>query len=217
MLGDGGNGKGVHKGVPSEEDLRKIYGVEAFDAAAGLTFQIRDWGIERYKGSAPPIDWLIEDVLPRATPGLLASIGGIGKSYLLLDLCVRVAAGPGTGLGKQTALGGEIKQQGRAVMLTWEESHSAAHRRLDQILIPAEKERLQDHLFVVPISDTGKPVVFMKTIRGEYRMTSIWTDVCNEMIEFGADLIVLDPLQALVQSDINADPAAAQCWWGAVS
>ena len=42
MLGDGGNGKGVHTGVPSEEHLRKIYGVEAFDAAAGLTFQIRD-------------------------------------------------------------------------------------------------------------------------------------------------------------------------------
>jgi endogenous inhibitor of DNA gyrase (YacG/DUF329 family) len=37
------------------------------------------------------------------------------------------------------------------------------------------------------------------------------------MAELGADLIVLDPLQALVQSDINADPAAAQCWWGAVS
>ena len=84
-------------------------------------------------------------------------------------------------------------------------------------MIPAEKERLQDHLFVVPISDTGKPVVFMKTIHGEYRMTSIWTDVCDQVAELGADLIVLDPLQALVQSDINADPAAAQCWWAAVS
>ena len=114
MSDESGNGSALHTGTPSEEDLRKIYGVEAFDAAAGLTFQIRDWGVERYEGRAPPIDWLIEGVLPRATPGLLASIGGIGKSYLLLDLCVRVAAGPGTGLGKQTALGGEIKQQDRA-------------------------------------------------------------------------------------------------------
>ena len=167
MSGDTGNGdiypynqNPMRSGVPSEEELRKIYGVEAFEDTRGLTFQIRDWGIERYEGSAPPIDWLIEGVLPRGTPGLLASLGGIGKSYLLLDLCVRVAAGPGSGIGKQLALGGEITKQGRAVMLTWEESHSAVHRRLDQILNPVEKEKLQDRLFVVPIPDTGSPAVF---------------------------------------------------------
>jgi len=224
MSGDTGNGdiypynrNPVRSGVPSEEELRKIYGVEAFEDTPGLSFEIRNWGMERYEGSAPPIDWLIEGVLPRATPGLLASIGGIGKSYLLLDLCVRVAAGPGSGFGTQMALGGQIRKQGVACMLTWEESRSAVHRRLDQILIPAQKEQLQDHLFVVPIPDTGSPVVFMKTVRGEYQMTSIWKDICDQMIEFGADLIVLDPLQALVQADINADPAAAQTWWTAVS
>ena len=42
MLGDSGNGKGVHKGVPSEEDLRKIYGVEAFDLSTGPAFRVTD-------------------------------------------------------------------------------------------------------------------------------------------------------------------------------
>jgi len=225
VSGSGGNGGDVYpfnrnemrSDAPSEEDLRKMYGVEAFDQPTGPAFRVTDWGMDRYDGVAPPIDWLIEGVLPKATPGLLASIGGIGKSYLLLDLCVRVAAGPGSGIGKQIALGGEILKQGRAVMLTWEESHSAVHRRLDQILNPVEKEKLQDHLFVVPIPDTGRPVVFMKTVHGEYQMTALWTEVCSQITELKPDLIVLDPLQALVQSDINADPAAAQCWWTAVS
>ena len=100
-----GNGQDFATGVPSEQFLRQLYG-DVYDEPVGPKFRITDWGIGRYEGQAPPIDWLIEGVLPRATPGLMASMGGIGKSYLLLDLCVRVAAGPGSGFGGQYALGG---------------------------------------------------------------------------------------------------------------
>ena len=62
--------------------------------------------MDKYAGGAEPIDFLIEGVMPRGVPGLLCSLGGIGKSYLLLDLCMKVAGGPGQ-FG-QFALGGKI-------------------------------------------------------------------------------------------------------------
>ena len=212
-----GNGRGLYQSMPTEEYMKAIYG-DAYDAVSEPKFRITDWGMERYMGSAPPIDWLIEGVLPRATPGLVASIGGVGKSYLLLDLCVRIAAGPGSGYGAQFALGGKIKSQGKAIMLTAEESQSAVHRRLDQIVLPALKEQLQDQLYVVPIPDTGGNVTFLTSSRGEYRMSPAWRDVCDEVNSIeGVDLVVMDPLQVFAAADINSDPAAAQTFWSSVS
>ena len=156
MSDESGNGSALHTGTPSEEDLRKIYG-DAWDDTHNPEFRIRDWGMDRYVGAAKPIDWLIEDVLPRGIPGLMASMGGIGKSYLLLDLCVRVAAGPGN-FG-QFALGGSIKSEGRACMITAEESFSAVHRRLDQILNPGTKQIPLGTAPRLPLSVFGKGTI----------------------------------------------------------
>ena len=221
MSGDSGNGdvypfnpKAMRSGAPTEEELQKIYGA-SWDDPQDAQFHIRDWGMDRYVGEAQPIDWLIEDVLPRGVPGLMASLGGIGKSYLLLDLCVRVAAGPGN-FG-QFALGGSIKSQGRACMITAEESFSAVHRRLDQILNPASKAKLMDRLFLVPLPDTGGSTTFLRQSRGEYLMTPAWFQFCDEVIEMGdVDLVVIDPLQTMVAAELN-DPAAAQTFWAHVA
>jgi len=56
---------------------------------APLVHDYSRWGIERYEGWAPPIDWIIEGVLP-VTPGLIASMGGVGKSFLMLDAAIRI-------------------------------------------------------------------------------------------------------------------------------
>ena len=60
-----GNGKNVDGLNPSVDDLRKMYGVEAFEEATGPVFRISEWGMDRYAGAAEPIDWLIEDVAAR--------------------------------------------------------------------------------------------------------------------------------------------------------
>ena len=93
----------------SELEERRAFGDYAYDAVEDPKFRTRDWGMSKYSGTAEPIDYLIDGILPRATPGLIASSGGLGKSYLLLDLCVRVAAGPGQ-FG-QYALGGVIRDR----------------------------------------------------------------------------------------------------------
>ena len=178
---------------------------------------ITDWGMESYQGDAPKIDWLIEDVLPRATPGLVCSLGGVGKSYLMLDLSIRIAAGPG--VGPQFALGGRIPKRGRVVFITAEDSQAAIHRRLDQLLSnERDKKRLLGQLFVIPLANTsGGTQPLMKMVNGEYQMTEAWWRLFEQIEALGdVALIILDPLQALVSADINADPAAAQAFWTSV-
>jgi hypothetical protein len=181
------------------------------------TFDVDDWTIEKqYMGDAGPIDWLIEGCLPTATAGMMASFGGVGKSYLLLDLCIRVAAGPGfTG---QYALGGRIAKHGRVVMVTAEDSRRAVHRRVDQLVQETEKEKVKDNLHLVSLVDAGGHVAFLKSQSGQYSMTPAWHQFCDQIARYDdIELIVLDPLQVLCAADINADPAAAQQWWSAVS
>lgn len=42
---------------------------------------------------APQMRWVIPGLLPSAVPSVLASKGGLGKSFLMLQLCVALAAG----------------------------------------------------------------------------------------------------------------------------
>ena len=178
------------------------------------SLNVDEWGIHAYEGYAEPIEWIIEGVLPHKTVGLIASMGGIGKSYLMLDLAVRVAAGPG--LWGQRCFGGELKDQGPVVMVTAEDSRSAIHRRLNQIINPGEHAKLDD-LYVVPLPDAGGTKAYLECIGGVYQMTAAWEDLCSEIIRVGAVLGLIDPMQAVVQADVNSDPAAAQCYWSSVS
>ena len=178
------------------------------------SLNVDEWGIHAYEGQAQPIEWIIEGVLPHKTVGLIASMGGVGKSYLMLDLAVRVAAGPGR--WGQRCFGGELKDQGPVVMVTAEDSRSAIHRRLNQIINPEEHKKLAE-LYVVPLPDAGGTKAYLECIGGNYTMTAAWDDLCSEIIRVSAVLGLIDPMQAVVQADVNSDPAAAQCYWSSVS
>ena len=201
--------------APSEADLDRIYGEKPW-------ITIKDHGMESFVGPAPKIDWLIENILPRGTPSLLCSLGGVGKSYLMLDLCMRISAGPG--MSPQFALGGRIPKRGRTVFITAEDSRDAIHRRIDQLLVADEMEsdlqkaKLFDWMFPISLADSENGLrSLLSSHNGEYVMTEAWSDLSDQIKEIEPDLVVLDPLQALVQGDINADPACAQVFWSAVS
>jgi RecA-family ATPase len=52
-----------------------------------------EWTADRYAGEAPPIRWLCRGTIPLGVPVLVAAMGGLGKSYLALDLALHTAAG----------------------------------------------------------------------------------------------------------------------------
>ena len=176
--------------------------------------KLQDWGINAYDGWAQPIEWLIEPIIPRYTSGILAASGGLGKSYLCLDACVRIAAGPG--MVHQRAMGGRVARQGKTVMITAEDSRAAIHRRINQIINPDEHRKLEGQFFMVPLPDAGGTQAYLECVGGQYRMTAAWEDMCSEIIKIEPEFVCIDPLQAVMQADAN-DPAAGQAWWSNMS
>ncbi len=194
-------------------ELNDYYNSKRDVLPAPLIHDYSRWGMEKYEGWAPPIDWIIEGILP-VTPGLIASMGGVGKSFLMLDAAIRIAAGPG--VFGQWAMGGKIAQQGKVLMVTAEDSKNAIHRRLNLILTPDQHKKLMGNLFIVPLPDAGGTRPLLECVGGQYVMTAAWDDFCNNVIKMGILCSFIDPWQAVVAADAN-DPAVGQCYWSSVS
>ena len=184
--------------------------------AAPPSFVISDWGIDRYKGDAPEIQFLIEDILPCGQPSLISSLGGVGKSYAMLDLAIRIAAGPG--LVNPYCLGGRVVKQGKAVFITAEDSLAAIHRRIGLLISEDDKKKLAGNLFVVPLPDAGGHTALLEQKHGEMKMTTAWHSLFAQIHALGdVAFVCLDPLQTFIQGDINAAPEVAQTFWAAMS
>ena len=200
---------------PAEGFAPKIPSVAVSEGASLPTAPLRilDWGVDRYAGSAPEQEWLIENVLPKRIPGLIAAIGGLGKSFILLDLCLKVAGGD-QALHQESALGGKIVHNGKVVFLGAEDSADSIHRRIESIAGPNLMQRAAGNLFVVPLPDAGGPVPLIQNVMGQYAITPQYLELRRQLKGMGdIALIVIDPLQAFAHADINTDPAAGQFWW----
>ncbi|MEC8961538.1 MAG: bifunctional DNA primase/polymerase [Pseudomonadota bacterium] len=178
-----------------------------------LGFCLSDWMASRFLGPPPEIDWLIEGVIPHGVPGLFAGIGGIGKSYMLLDLAFKVASA-----SSEPILGGKIAKHGKVVVLTAEDGQNAIHRRLGNIADETGRIAVAEHLCVVPLPDAGgTPPLLEEGVEG-LTMTAQWAGLLEQINELGeVVLVVIDPLQAFLRAKIDQDNAAGQLWWSEVS
>ena len=168
--------------------------------------RLKDWTAARYpKGQAPEIEWLIEGVVPLATSVVLAGMGGIGKSYLELDLALKIAAGPNTGIAEPQALGGKIAAHGTAVILSAEDSAASVHRRLDKIDPSNLRERAGDKLMVVAMPDAGGTIpLIVDDKKLGLRRGPLFDILVDQLSEIdGLRLIAIDPLTAFTQAQIG--------------
>ena len=181
--------------------------------------RIVEWPVSRYQGEPPEIRWLIQGVIPQGVPMLLAAIGGLGKSFLSLDLALKVAGGGNEWDDQaQFAFGGRVSGFGRVVFLTAEDSAAAIHRRLDAINKTELRERAAKNFFVVPLPDAGGAFPFILQDSTGLHHTGGYMSLREQLLELGPiSLVIFDPLQAFVHADVTADPAAAQFWWSTMS
>ena len=124
------------------------------------------WTADRYVGEARPINWLCKGTIPLGIPALVAAMGGLGKSYLALDLALQIAAGVAGLEQPKLILGGRIAVEGTAVIITAEDSFDAVHRRLNRIDPTSRRLRHPRRLIVLPLPDAGgaRPLI-ANTIR----------------------------------------------------
>lgn len=180
---------------------------------------VSEWSISRYVGEPPAVKWLIEGVIPAGIPMLLAAIGGLGKSFLLLDLALKVAGG-GEAWDDltQVAFGGKVAKFGKVVFLTAEDSAAAVHRRLDGLGNAELRGKATEKLFVIPLPDAGGAFPFISEDATGLHHTDGYIRLREQLLALGdIALVIFDPLQAFVHADVTADPAAAQFWWSTMA
>ncbi len=184
--------------------------------AGGTGFRLLDWTANRYQGAAPEIRWLCQDAVPLGVPVLFAAMGGLGKSYLALDLALSIAVGVTNLLAPKNLLGGRVVAQGTAVILSAEDSRDSIHRRLEAIDPERTRLKAPERLIVVPMPDAGGPRPLIANDGKHLAASPFFRDLLAQLRSLSdLRLVVIDPLQAFVLADVNADPAAGQFMWSA--
>lgn len=143
---------------------------------------------KRFQGEPPKREWLIEGIFPLGKPALFASAGGVGKSFLLLDLARGVAT------GTENCAIGKLEAHGTAVMLCAEDDAIEIHNRLDSLGSKPER------LYVVPCPDAGGvPALFgIEPYSKAPWTTSSYFELEAQFRQMpDLRLICFDPLQAL--------------------
>jgi hypothetical protein len=172
------------------------------------------WTAERYAGDAKPMRWLCTGTIPLGVPVLVAAMGGLGKSYLTLDLALNVAAGLAGLEQPRLIFGGRIATEGTAVIVTAEDGVDSIHRRLNRIDPTSRRLRRPERLIVVPLPDAGGIRPLISNDRRTLARSSFLDDLRGQLLQLeDLRLVVFDPLQSFVAADVNADPAAAQFLW----
>jgi hypothetical protein len=203
----------------SEEDLKSEFdglgGWNPKDEAgepSALRFTLDFWlSTTAFTGPAPPVSWLIKDVMPVGVWGLVAAAGDVGKSMLLLFLSLLVVS-PRRPLDPYV-LGGEVIARGAVVFLTAEDSKGSVHRRLENLDPNGERRHAPGAfpLYVIPLPDAGGPIALIAQGREGLILTPQY-HALKAMLKRvpSLALVVIDPMQAFVLADVNADPMAGQ-------
>ncbi len=188
------------------------------DTEAVPDLDLMAWTAQRYAGEARPISWLCRGTIPLAVPAQIAAMGGLGKSYLALDLALQIAAGVAGLEQPRMMLGGRVAVEGTAVVITAEDSFDAVHRRLNRIDPESKRLRHPRRLIVLPLPDAGGARPLIATDGKALARTPFFNTLKQRLLRFDdLRLVVIDPLQAFVLADVNADPAAAQFLWSAMA
>ncbi|MEJ7805347.1 MAG: AAA family ATPase [Telluria sp.] len=151
-----------------------------------------------FVGKSKEVQWLVEDTLPTGKVIILASPPGVGKSFMSLDLAVAVTAPAST--GPYNCFGGEVKVNGRAVIISAEDDVEELHRRIEALT-----GLRSDRMHVASLPDLGHFSFLQGDQRNGLTPTAKWADLKEQIL--GLDdvkLIVVDTLQALSAGDLNA-------------
>lgn len=199
------------------DDVPPIGGpvISPIDSIEELGFDIREWSTDRYFGDAPDIEWMCENTIPLGIPALLASMGGVGKSFLALDLALEIAVAVAFG-GDRKVLGGKVVTRGSVVVFNAEDSKDSVHRRLARIDTGTRREDANGKVFIIPLPEVGGPMPLIAGGPGAFEKTPKFEAMLHQL-ETISDLrlVIIDPLQAFVTADITKDPAAGQFMWSA--
>lgn len=194
--------------MASDEQAREKARQDLLDLLdAERPFDELDWSVE-----PPALEWLVPAWLPLGRAGLLTGIGGRGKSTLVLQLAVALAAAQRDWIGgvHQPQERPQLPESGPlpVVVASWEERHGEMARRAAAIAEalgltrPSHNPEEWGRLRVLDMADQGPlwaPPAFGKMPD----LTASGRRLRKLAGEMDAALLVIDPLDATFAGDEN--------------
>ncbi len=159
------------------------------------------WATHRWAGEdAPQREWLVPGFIAKGKSHLLVATGGAGKSFLVLDLAAKIAAGIGTWMGQPI----NPKQVGTVVLLTAEDDMDEVHIRLCDIDPEGTRFSSGDKLIVLPLVNAGGAFPLVGRTREATGPTVQWQTMLNALKDI-PDLrcVIIDTLNATMHGEEN--------------
>ena len=193
--------------LPSERgDYNDLYLKHGLDKVKAELMEhklgIQKYAVRNLVGKPEPQKFLVDGLIPIAKPGILAAVGGVGKSLSIIQLALSVACG-GRWWGK------DVKQRGNTVIFCAEDDLMEIHRRLDLLDPKGRRFDSSYDVYVFPVPEQKEPMILMR----EEGVTPIAQELVEELGAIpNLKLVCFDPLQAFTTGNVSSSNEAGQLW-----
>jgi phage/plasmid primase-like uncharacterized protein len=163
---------------------------------------IQKYAVRNLVGKPEPQKFLVEGLIPIGKPGILAAVGGVGKSLSVIQLALAVACG-GRWWGK------DVKERGNVTIFAAEDDLAEIHRRLDLLDPQGRRFNSEYEVFILPVPEQKEPMILLK----EEGITPIGTELVEELQAIpNLKLVCFDPLQAFTTGNVSSSNEVGQLW-----
>ncbi len=166
-------------------------------------WRVGDWT----KGDKPKRKFLVEGLVQAAKSHLLAAEGGAGKTFLLLDLAVKIASHSKEKLQSWCGLPLGEDAGGTVVMFTTEDDMEELHIRLADIVPDPVKRAALKKLIIIPTVNIGGAFALVERERaqGPAKIGSQWEGWLKQLEGIkDLKLVVIDTLNTTLHGEENS-------------
>ena len=164
------------------------------------------WAAHRWSlGPKPERKFLVEKLVLAGKHTLLVAEGGAGKTFLMLDLALKVSTYDP--YDPQHWCGQKICNGGTVVVMTTEDDKDELHIRLTDIDPDRRREKAGDRLIILPTINSGGsfPLVEKDARTGEARPSRKWVEMMALLRKLpNLALVVIDTLNSTLHGEENS-------------
>jgi len=160
-----------------------------------------EWATHNWASvDAPKRQWQVGGLIASGKSHLLVATGGAGKSFLVLDLALKIAAGKGVWMGQPV----NPDNGGTVVLLTAEDDKDEVHRRLCDIDPNGTRFDSKDKLIVLPLVNAGGAFPLVGRTREATGPTVQWQTMLNALKDIpDLSLVIIDTLNSTMHGEEN--------------
>jgi hypothetical protein len=164
------------------------------------------WATHRWTANKPPARrFLVDKLVLAGKHQMLVAEGGAGKTFMMLDLALKVACHGVT--GEQEWCGHKVNEGGTAVIITTEDDQDELHIRLSEIDPDNRRFAAADRLIVLPLINSGGSFALVERDprTQESRPSRRWLELVSLLRQLkDLKLVVVDTLNSVMHGEENS-------------